>query len=197
VGSPAINEALCLWVFNALLPGVDLSSRAGVRAYIERQRAFRRAARAFASKFGAIALGSSYSPELRTRMTTESKMVLNDWDGTQGGLAYKFWEVYTWAAVKEAVAFGLDPRANGVLPRRTANERGQRGARPPLPYRERPLYRVRLRGIPGGDGRHLAGLLCARRRAGLDIASSGTIARLFSLLGAHEVRVWPPRQFPG
>ena len=29
------------------------------------------------------------------------------------------------------------------------------------------------------------------------LASSGTIAGLFSLLGAHEVRVWPPRQFPG
>jgi hypothetical protein len=29
------------------------------------------------------------------------------------------------------------------------------------------------------------------------IASSGTIAGSFSLLGAHEVRVWPPRQFPG
>jgi hypothetical protein len=29
------------------------------------------------------------------------------------------------------------------------------------------------------------------------IASSGTVAGLFSLLGAHEVRVWPHRQFPG
>jgi len=29
------------------------------------------------------------------------------------------------------------------------------------------------------------------------IASPGTIEGLFSLLGAHEVRVWPPRQFPG
>ena len=29
------------------------------------------------------------------------------------------------------------------------------------------------------------------------IASSGTVAGLFSLLGAHEVRVWPPWQFPG
>jgi hypothetical protein len=29
------------------------------------------------------------------------------------------------------------------------------------------------------------------------LASSGTIAGLFSLLGAHEIRVWPPRQFPG
>ena len=29
------------------------------------------------------------------------------------------------------------------------------------------------------------------------LASSGTVAGLFSLLGAHEVRVWSPRQFPG
>jgi hypothetical protein len=29
------------------------------------------------------------------------------------------------------------------------------------------------------------------------LASSGTVAGLFSLLGAHEVRVWFPRQFPG
>jgi hypothetical protein len=29
------------------------------------------------------------------------------------------------------------------------------------------------------------------------LASSGTVAGLFSLLGAREVRVWPPRQFPG
>ena len=31
----------------------------------------------------------------------------------------------------------------------------------------------------------------------LVLASSGTVAGLFSLLGAHEVRVWSPRQFPG